>query len=443
MARVVQRRGKPPVLLIVFIILFVIAAVVAVVGFVQRDELQTKMDEREQQITDLNGKVDKLKQQEVKLIRDITGLSVAPEVAMKQVRDLITNPDFTKAGGLDSGLVTEASNLVTKVTEKEKAIGQMKDLVGSMQKQLASKDEDLKKFQDESKASLDKLESQFTNLNKMYETDHAGFAEKAKEFSDNLSGTRKTLREDAQKYEQKIEKLTLDNHGLKAEIAKLNGQIDALNERIHGRGKGANRTADGIVSRVTPAAGLCYVNLGSDDNVQEGMTFAVYSPTDDNTAAPKAKLRAIHVSPTFAECQIVENGGKVIEEKDVVTNLMYDPSRKYVFVVKGVFDLYGDGRASQEQTDEVIQAIKLHGGEIGKEVGVQTDYVVMGVEPTKPIKPAEDAPDSVQLAYKKQMESYDDYLKTKKAAEALKIPVLNTNRFIELTGYMPEKRPQE
>ncbi|HPS53900.1 MAG TPA: hypothetical protein PLK08_10140, partial [Phycisphaerae bacterium] len=371
------------------------------------------------------------------------GLNVASEVAMKETQDLVNNTDYIKVGGMQSGLVPETKLLVTKIMEKEKAIQQNSDTITSLTKQLSAKEEDIKKIQDDAKASLDKLEGQFENLNKMYQDDHAGFAEKAKEFSDNLSDARKTLRNDAKKYEQKIEKLTLDNHSLKREITKLNAQIDDLNERIHGGGK-TTRKADGIVSRVVPSSGLCYINLGSENNVQDGMTFAVFGPNDDNAAAPKAKLRAINVSPTFSECQVVEStDGKQVEDNDVVTNLVYDPNRKYVFVVKGVFDLYGDGRASQDQTNEVIQAIKLHGGEIGKEVNVQTDYVVMGVEPTKPIKPSDDAPDSVQLAYKKQMQAYDDYFKTKKAAEGLKIPVLNTNRFLDLTGYMPEKRPQE
>jgi cell division protein FtsB len=444
MARVVQHRSKPPVLLIVFIILFVIAAVAAVVGFVQRDELQIKLDENTQQTTDLNGQIDKLKQGQEVLIRTITGLKVQPDVAVKEAKDLVNNPDYVKVGGQESGLAPEAKLLVNRILDKEKAILALQDTIASLQKQLAGKDDDLKKLQDDTKSSLDKIEAKFAELNTTYGKDHADFAGKAEEFAKNLEETRTSLRDEAKKYEQKIEKLTLDNHGLKREIAKLNSQIDDLQVRIHG-GKGdINRKADGLVDKVVPSTGLCYINIGSEDNIQNGMTFAVYGPNDENNASPKGKLRAISVSPTFAECQIVETAdGKVLEEKDVITNLVYDPNRKYVFVVKGAFDLYGDGRATQEQTDEVVQAIKLHGGEIGKDVNVQTDYVVMGTEPTKPIKPADDAPDAVQLAYKKQMETYDDYAKTKKAAEALKIPVLNTNRFLELTGYMPEKRPQD
>ena len=47
---------------------------------------------------------------------------------------------------------------------------------------------------------------------------------------------------------------------------------------------------------------------------------------------------------------------------------------------------------------------------------------------------------AVRQAHKKNQKKYDTFMETKKLALQLKIPILNTNRFLAMTGYTPETK---
>ena len=133
----------------------------------------------------------------------------------------------------------------------------------------------------------------------------------------------------------------------------------------------------------------------------------------------------------------------VLIDGDVIANVVYNPNRTYNFVVEGDFDLYGDNKIDPQSANRIRALIEKFGGKVNDGVSVNTDFVVMGVEPDRPAKPSADAPASDWQIYKDKTAKYEHYKNVKSTAMSLQIPVLNTNRFIALTGMMPKQRRTE
>jgi hypothetical protein len=136
---------------------------------------------------------------------------------------------------------------------------------------------------------------------------------------------------------------------------------------------------------------------------------------------------------------VTSTPGNPIVAGDVIGNVVYDPSRTFTFVVKGNFDLHQSGRATYEGAQEVKSLIRRAGGKLSDEVGVETDFVVLGEEPAQPAKLSDEANAQDLKIFQEQMKAYTDYKQTEKVAARLHVLPLNANRFISLIGYNPTK----
>ena len=144
----------------------------------------------------------------------------------------------------------------------------------------------------------------------------------------------------------------------------------------------------------------------------------------------------VRILPGFSECRIIrKEAGHNLVQGDLVSNLVYDKTQKYKFVVYGDFDLDGDGRASAGDAEVIRRLITQWGGTVTNDVNVNTDFVVMGVEPQLPSKPGNDATAVEQAAYQRAENELNKYLEVQKHAMDLKIPILNQNRFLNFVGY--------
>jgi len=124
---------------------------------------------------------------------------------------------------------------------------------------------------------------------------------------------------------------------------------------------------------------------------------------------------------------------------DAIANVAFDATRQYSFVVEGQFDLYGGGRPSLLGTNEVKRLVKKFGGEVADQLTPQTDFVIMGTAPPLPGKPKDEAEDSEKVVYEEQMKIYNKYRDVRDNAVRMRIPVLNTHRFLGLVGYTPAR----
>jgi hypothetical protein len=250
--------------------------------------------------------------------------------------------------------------------------------------------------------------------------------------------------------QQQNEQLTAQLNQAQATIKQRDTQIEQLTQRLKGVRVNPNEASiqrpDGQIVRL-PGNNLAVINLGLGDQIVQGMTFEIY---DKYTGVPalgadgtregdmpsgKGSIEVVRIGPGFSECRIIrKEPGISMVQGDLVVNLVYDKTQKYNFVVYGDFDLDNDGRTAPGDAEVIRRLITQWGGNVVNDVNVNTDFVVMGVEPKVDSKPAAD--DAVAIAaHGRQMQELDKYLDVRKQAMSLNVPILNQNRFLNFVGY--------
>lgn len=199
---------------------------------------------------------------------------------------------------------------------------------------------------------------------------------------------------------------------------------------------------DGEVVAVVDADGTIYINRGRNHRVVLGMTFEVYGDAGaikPNAAGdyPRGKgaIEVIRVDDNTSICRVVRSTrGNPVSKGDVLANAIYDPNKKYGFLVFGNFDTNSDGRSTPEEATEIKSLINAWGGNIVDSLSGNVDFVVLGARPILPPAPPADSPVPVVQEYIRQRNIARDYDKLLESAAATSIPVLNQNRLTTLIG---------
>jgi len=200
--------------------------------------------------------------------------------------------------------------------------------------------------------------------------------------------------------------------------------------------------ADGSIVGVNPGARQVYISRGRNDRVVQGMSFEVYSQgtsiardAEGNYPPGKATIEVIRIEEKSSLCRIIrEVKGNIIIEGDVIANALYDPRKKYKFVVFGSFDTNADNIATPQEAADIKAVIDNWGGLVTDDLGGDTDFLVLGERPVLPPEPKSDSPPELISRYlhlKRDVQRYDELFA---AAQRTSIPVLNQNRLMTLTG---------
>ena len=201
---------------------------------------------------------------------------------------------------------------------------------------------------------------------------------------------------------------------------------------------------DGEVIGLNTAQDYIYINRGTKDKIQLGMTFSVYSQASDirpdaagNYPRPNAGIEVIEIDESHATCRIIPGTqlrGNAPIVGDVIANPIYDPNKIYKFVVFGDFDTNGDGIPTAGEAGTVKNVIRQWGGQIIDELAGDVDFLVLGAKPSLPILPQADSPVEVFQAYTAKKKAADRYDKLWGDSLKTRIPILNMNRLYTLTG---------
>lgn len=240
---------------------------------------------------------------------------------------------------------------------------------------------------------------------------------------------------------------------LKSEIEKLQAEravdkdrlrryeIERRGERYSGQPEYA--LVDAQVVATNPVDNTIMLSIGTKDKVVLGLTFNIYAQgttikPDDKTGqypAGKATVEVIRVENDSATARVLrEQKGNPILRGDFAANPVYDPAKKYKFLVYGSFDAMRTGIASPLGANDVKAWIREWGGDVVDELTGDVDFVVLGQRPQLPPAPGSAAPLEVinfYLAQQRLAQRYDELFK--QAADTA-IPVLNENRLRTLLG---------
>ena len=233
---------------------------------------------------------------------------------------------------------------------------------------------------------------------------------------------------------------------LAADLASANEQNENLKDTIDQlRGDVVQSPAvtlpDARVVAQNPDENKVFLDIGRNQGLRLGMAFNVFDQDDlvkisDADAQGKGIVEIINVSDDTSIGRVSRlDRQQRVNDGDVLVNVVYDPNRTFSFFVFGQYDLDYDGEVGLRDDQTVRAIVTRSGGELADTLSFDTDYLVLGVEPEFPERPADEL-DLIQMReFRVQMENFQNYQDVLGQAQQLGIPVLNQSRFLDLVGY--------
>ena len=472
-------RGGLVTALVVFVVLFFIAAIFAVVKSVDAADAEAKATKNEakykaaisdgemtddvfttlQQSAEGRSVYGSLLDQRNALAMYITGQNPgvnAAEDARKIANTLVAdiNRDLKKDG---SGAQISAGSLAAAISDLNKLLTQRQSQVAELNGKLAQATQELNNQVavfatqiEEARKNAENARLEASRANELVNAYRTGKDEDINRLEKNLADTIETNR-------KTIEELNTQLATRQQEMTDLQKKLQASvdrQKRITNSADVIIRRADGFVLSV-PSPRVCYINRGLGHGISPGMTFQIYDKTEgmprvgnleggiDELPPGKGSLEVTKVGQGSSECRIITlAAGTQVGEGDLIANLIYDPNVKLRFKVYGEFDVNQDGRVTAEEADVVRRLIVQWGGQITEDVNVDTDFVVLGAEPSVPEFTAEELQQdpTKQFAQAQAQKARDAYNQIRDDAIGLHIPVLNQNRFLYMTGFYDQAR---
>ncbi|MGA2679451.1 MAG: hypothetical protein ABSF37_09160 [Sedimentisphaerales bacterium] len=198
---------------------------------------------------------------------------------------------------------------------------------------------------------------------------------------------------------------------------------------------------DGKIILVDNQAKTVQINLGTNDHIYRGLTFAVYDrgqpiPRDGKG---KAEIEVYNIGDSFSAARIIRSDKKnPIVADDIIANLIWSPTKANTFVVAGDFDLSGSGVIDDDAVAKIRHLVEKWGGKVADTVTVNTDYVILGTPPVVLSKPTmqetEKYPNAMEK-YERAVQQAAGYKDIQSQAQALSIPIMNAERFLYFIGY--------
>ena len=466
MARVVQQRSGPPYFLIIVVLLFLVSTAVAIMEYMDADKKGTDL-------TEVSAEIDKLANPRERSSKEVAEMAkqydeasgVKPTVVRQlssQVKALTTivtgQPTMAISAiqqdaalrdslglSVQRGLVTEVRRMKDQLDRKDQNIAGLQGTVRQKDTQLGAKAAVMDKLRAEMVAQIGELQKQKAAGDKKLQdeqTEHERLrGEAAKQHRAKvleLEGAIAQLGSDSQN-------LTKDNRRLQNQVELLKEIVKKYKDRIEGvRGYRITVNPMGKIMGDPSPDMVCYIDVGRKEGIKAGWTFAIYPRGGQvRRASRKGSLEVTRVKESISERRVTKAlEGKTVVGGDVVSNIILGKSRTYTFVVEGDFDLHKMGKPSAAGAEEVKALISDFGGKLVDELSIHVDYVVLGQEPDPQVKPGEGASPQAIAAYEAAQAAYKRYVTVRAKAEEMRIPIVNSNAFLDMIGNVPTKRLQ-
>jgi hypothetical protein len=388
------------------------------------------------------------------LVKILTGTTSAPNAAVAQTAATLAKvTEQVKAAGVsvDANSATNLNGLLSTLAATiESQNNEIARLAGAVKSAKANEAATIKRTTEQLAAKDAQITSARTDGNNaisLANDDRGGKQKVIDAINAQVEGERRTFADREQELSSQIAAKERQIAQLDKDLRSVRLRLGDL--RINPAGP-VVRTADATVVRVS-GDDTVYINLGAGEQMVRGLTFEIFDKIDgipaitttdptsqDNLPRGKASIEIVRVGPTTSEARIIrrEKGSGPIVEGDLVSNVVFDKSTKFRFLVFGKFDLDRNGIATASDAEVVRRLVSEWGGELTNEVNVDTDFVVLGATPELPNFTREEAQDPINAKRladaQAELEAYNAIL-TK--ARDLSIPIMNQNRFLFYTGF--------
>jgi hypothetical protein len=325
----------------------------------------------------------------------------------KRLKDLQDQQKIATASAVDTvGQVTEGQNAAQRTTEATN-----------------------KKLQD----ALALVQSTKEDAQKQHEADRAAM-------DDTINTNNEKLKRYDLQHQNDVAMITTLTKEKENALIRLDGK------RIQPEPIMTSKSDGKVVNRGTE--NVVYIDLGQNDQISEGMQFEVYPQrdgiprlgdgmSDQDMPVGLGSLVVEKVFPSSSQCKVTHmEPGRHIQVGDVVGNLIYDRNVKFKFFVFGNFDLGQTGKPNDQDKTKLKSLIVQHGGALQDEINMDTDFIVMGLEPVVKQLPDENKDDPFMVKIQQDAEqARKDYDAVIAKARELHIPLMNQNRFLYYCGF--------
>jgi hypothetical protein len=186
---------------------------------------------------------------------------------------------------------------------------------------------------------------------------------------------------------------------------------------------------------------VVFLDIGSDDHVYPGLTFAVYDKSvpipEDGKGKGEIEVYDVRKHVSMAKIVIYSKKNPIVPD-DVAINLVWDSKTNNKFVVAGGFDFDRNGSVDRDGSEKIKQLIEEWDGRVADEVTIETDVIVLGTEPRIPSKPSAEQIEfdpTVEQRYNEAQEKRRQYNSIIEKAQVFSIPIFNQKQFMYLIGH--------
>ncbi len=387
-------------------------------------EIISKMDTRSRETV-----VSKLMDERTRLKAMIT-----PEAGLDV--DAVLNQKVTQKQ-VDGPLLTAVDQLRQELAAARQQTETARSAQAAAEKRASDANAERDKLAAGFNANLARITATSTETNTALATATAGFPAMKDSLRTEMEGLRAQM-------QSTIDGLVAQNEEKDAIIADLRGRLAILETRKSDTlGPPELIPADGLIISLVPEQNKVYINRGSEDFLQLGMTFEVFGADEliklnnYDELRGKATIEILDLDARTAVARIVRQvRGQTITPNDQIANLIYDPNASFKFHVYGDFDIDNSGLTSIRDRDRIKSMITRWGGQVTDDLNWDVDFLVLGREPAIPDPlPADVIDPTIIRAHAEAMRNYETYVRLTTTARELSVPVLNQNRFLALVGY--------
>lgn len=454
---------------ITFAALFIIAVVLAIIYYVKAEDYRTAAVNMQKEMDDLATA------KELRQLGKVVGERVSGQSRLgttlnylEQMTELILGDKFpdtsaqvkvekaesayddtltwlsgeladAKAAGANLGLIRVAEIMYENLTDARRTDIILRNGLEDSTKEYNLLVQSAKQKEDQYLEQIEVLAAQARQAQQSFNQLHSQMEQNTAEQVQALQARLAQTNENLERQHQDLLRERAEHITTKQSRDRYKGQLKAI-EPGPDRDVPAYK-ADGKIISVHDQAGLVFLNLGTDDRVYRGLTFSVY---DKNIPIPKdgrskAEVEVVDTEKNVSVARIIRSQRKnPIIPDDVIANLIWNSDQANIFVVTGDFDFDGDGKIDANGHSRVVELIERWGGSVTDDVSIKTNFVVLGLPPHIPTKPTHEELEIDPMAAEKYQASLQrllEYRKIRERAEALAIPVFNTDRFLYFVGY--------
>jgi hypothetical protein len=372
--------------------------------------------------------------------KKINNMTTQTVDAMKKVADILKKTDPNVVNTLDpnlTGLINVVGLLSQKLQNtqdsKDKVEKDLADLFGRFEKTNAANAEAYKTLM----AEKDKLVKDYATV----KSDYDDLSEELKQSKDDQV---KSVQSQLDRERANLKTLNAQYAETQAVLSETQKMLADAKEKLASFGKPQRDSMayapDGQILSIDAEGKIAYVNLGSNDHVYRGLTFAVYDKgAYIGDAQGKAEVEIFDIADSYSIARVIKSEiNKPILKGDIAANLIWDSKKVNEFVIAGDFDLNEDGNIDYDAAAKIQNIIEKWGGKVTDKISIDTDFLILGKQPQvleKPSLEQQEADPTALQKYEAALEKLNQYNSVETRANSLWIPVFTYEKFIYLIGY--------